>query len=196
MERGLNQWAIGIRVERVLFCLAQSAKGVIVYILAKQSWSEKACKCYNVQLHQKGCVLLICPCLLIEWKGYFSKKHFWSAMGMRLPHTVEPGGCFFRECPPWDFWQLSVPIFITHYSLLQRVNNSWIFNRNIATRVNHLHWGNHAKPYALITKTYALIGKFEKCACTKVELERWKRWTTSLQAAFCNLRTMIVTDAY
>ena len=87
-------------MERVLFCLAQSAKGVIVYILAKQSWSEKTCKCYNVQLPQKGCVLLICPCLLIEWKGYFSKKHFWSAMGMRLPHTVEPGGCFFRECPP------------------------------------------------------------------------------------------------
>lgn len=77
--------------------------------------------------------------------------------------------------PLLNFWQLSVPIFITHYSLLQRVNNSWIFNRNIATRVNHLHWGNHAKPYALITKTYALIGKFEKCACTKVELERWKR---------------------
>ena len=90
-------------MERVLFCLAQSAKGVIVYILAKQSWSEKTCKCYNVQLPQKGCVLLICPCLLIEWKGYFSKKHFWSAMGMRLPHTVEPGGCFFRECPPWDY---------------------------------------------------------------------------------------------
>ena len=19
---------------------------------------------------------------------------------MRLPHTVDPGGCFFRECPP------------------------------------------------------------------------------------------------
>ena len=76
--------------------------------------------------------------------------------------------------PLLNFWQLSVPIFITH-SLLKRVNNYWIFNRNIATRVNHLHWGNHAKPYALITKTYALIGKFEKCACTKVELERWKR---------------------
>ena len=87
-------------MERVLFCLAQSAKGVIVYILAKQSWSEKTCICYNAQLLQKGFVLLICPRLFIEWKGYFSKKHFWSAMGMRLPHTVEPGGCFFRECPP------------------------------------------------------------------------------------------------
>ena len=45
--------------------------------------------------------------LLIEGKGYFSKKHFWSAMGMRLPHTVEPGGCFFRECPPW-VWIMSM----------------------------------------------------------------------------------------
>ena len=33
-----------------------------------------------------------------------------------------------------NFWQLSVPIFITH-SLLQRINNSWIFNKNTATRV-------------------------------------------------------------
>ena len=31
--------------------------------------------------------------------------------------------------PLLNFWQLSVPIFITH-SLLQRVNNSWIFNSN------------------------------------------------------------------
>ena len=58
--------------------------------------------------------------------------------------------------PLLNFWQLSVPIFITH-SLLQRVNNSWIFNKYSATRVVYhcLHRGNHTSPYALITKTYA-----------------------------------------
>ena len=59
----------------------------------------------------------------IEWKGYFSKKHFWSAMGMRLPHTVEPGGCFFRECPPWG-------------SIDVRLNNSVEYQLQVTPRTN------------------------------------------------------------
>ena len=51
-----------------------------------------------------------------------------------------------------NFWQLSVPIFMTH-SLLQQVKNSWIFNENTSTRVYH----------CLQMKMYALIGKYEKC---------------------------------
>ena len=67
-----------------------------------------------------------------------------------------------------NFWQLSVPIFITH-SPLQRVNNPGFSIKILLSGYQFLHRGNQAKPYALISKTYALTGKYANCACTKAE---------------------------
>ena len=55
---------------------------------------------------------------------------------MRLPHTFEPGGCFFRECPPWE------KNFCTYsqraYYFYKLSNKSKILHTPVSKRMKHI----------------------------------------------------------